>query len=48
MIFFIMVIETIEARAIRAQINPTVKLILLSKSSELVTEVVMKLFLLMR
>lgn len=48
MIFFMMTIDTIEARAISAQMSPTVRLILLSNSSELVTEVEMKLFLLMR
>ena len=48
MIFFMITIEMIEARAMRALISPTVRLIWLSNRAESVTEVVMKLFLLIR
>ena len=48
MILFMMTIEMIEARAIRALMSPTVRLIWLSKRAESVTEAVMKLFLLIR
>lgn len=48
MIFFMMIIEIMEARAIKALMSPTVRFIRLSKSAELVTDVLMKVFLLMR